>query len=340
MSSSLGKSLLASLLLTLSGSLIAAVAHPDIRLEAQSSGDAPAASKVPDAASPADWLRKMGQALRQTNYDGIFTYMRGSTFDTVRIVHVSDNGQETERLFNLNGEVRELYRHDDEVMCYHPVDAVRLGESISDHSVQIGPFSPAFSERVLSTRNLYNLSLHGTARIAGRSAVKLAISPRNNDRYGYRIWLDEATGLLLQSHLIDRGKVKEIFQFTSLEVGSGVSMADLETAIPGETLSHALALESNDGSEQPVFRVKWLPDGFRPVRSQGNRLHFSDGLANFSVFVDKPGAPTLPEMTTTVGGTVVITRRMKSTGPQITVVGEVPIQTAKKVAESVETVVY
>ena len=291
-----------------------------------------------DRNHPVAWLSRMRDALRHQNYDGIFTYMRGSTFDTVRIVHLAEDGHEMERLFNLNGEVRELYREDDQVQCFHPEDKGALHE-ISDHSVQIGPFSPIFTERVLAARGLYNLSMHGTDRIAGRSAVKLSVSPRFNDRYGYRLWLDQDTGLLLQSHLIDRGNVREVFQFTSLEVGGAVSTASLDTAISGETRSHRLALESNDATEKPVFKVKWLPDGFRAVRVQGNRLHFSDGLANFSVFVEAWDAASLPEMTTTVGGTVVITRRFNS-GPQITVVGEVPIQTARKVVNSVEPVIY
>lgn len=289
---------------------------------------------------PAAWLRKMSDALRSQNYDGIFTYMRGSTFDTVRIVHASVDGNEVERLFNMNGEVRELFRENDEARCYHPKHADGDPLSVHDHSVQIGPFSPAFSDRVLASRNLYRLSLHGEDRIAGRAAIKLAISPGNNDRYGYRIWLDEETGLLLQSHLIDRGNVKEVFQFTSLTVGEEIAETQLASSISGETVSHPLTFDSGERMEKPVLRVNWLPDGFRPVRVRGNRLHFSDGLATFSVFVEKADAAALPDMVTTMGGTVVITRRLKDSGPQITVVGEVPVQTAKRVAESVEPVVY
>ncbi len=300
---------------------------------------AEAQSKQHKINDPIAWLTRMRDALKQQNYDGIFTYMRGSTFDTVRIVHVVEDGHESERLFNLNGEVRELFRQDDEVHCYHPESQGSLAE-VADHSVHLGPFSPVFTERVLAARDFYNVSVRGSGRIADRSAVELTVVPRFNDRYGYRLWLDEETGLLLQSHLIDRGRVREVFQFTSLELGSEVSVSDLDTAIDGATQSHQLALEVNDSSERPVFKVKWLPDGFRPVRAQGNRLHFSDGLANFSVFVEKHDSAALPEMTTTVGGTVVITRRVAQTGPQVTVVGEVPIQTARRVADSVEPVIY
>jgi len=282
------------------------------------------------------WLQKMGDALRQENYDGIFSYMRGSTYETIRIVHRMEDGVEKERLFNLNGEVRELYREDDEIICLHP----ESDEIDPDHTVQIGPFTPAFSERVLATQDLYRLAMHGTDRIAGREAVKLSISPSFNDRYGYRLWLDAETGLMLQSHLVERGRVREIFQFSSLKVGSEIEATALASAMGSDTSTHRLTLDFTTGSEKPVWRVRWLPDGFRPVRQQGNRLHFSDGVATLSVFVEGAETPALPEMATTVGGTVVITRRFKPSGSQITVVGEVPVQTARKVAESVEPVIY
>ncbi len=283
-----------------------------------------------------EWLDKMSSALRDQDYQGIFTYIRGSTFDTVRIVHQVRDGKEIERLYNMNGEVRELLRQDGEVVCLHPSDAE--GE-ITDHSVQIGPFSPAFSEKVMASQHLYRVEMVGNDRIAGRSAVVLAVSPRHLDRYGYKIWLDEETGLMLQSHLVERGRVREIFQFTSLTIGP-VTDDQLASAIVGETFAHPLSLEVNDRVEKPVWRVSWLPNGFRPVRVQGNRLHFTDGLATFSVFVESPDAASLPEMTTTVGGTVVLTRRFDKSGPQITVVGEVPVRTAQRVAESVEPVLY
>jgi negative regulator of sigma E activity len=70
-----------------------------------------------------------------------------------------------------------------------------------------------------------------------------------------------------------------------------------------------------------------------------NRLHFTDGLAAFSIFIERSNA-SLPEMTTHRGGTTVITRTLKGAAGQITVVGEVPISTARKVVESVEPVIF
>jgi sigma-E factor negative regulatory protein RseB len=252
---------------------------------------------------------------------------------------VLEQGKELERLYTLNGDVRELYREDGEARCYHLRTDLPADE-LAHHSVHIGPFSPVFSDRVLSTQNLYNLAMQGEDRIAGRPTVVLTVSPKFNDRFGYRVWLDQETGLLLQSHLIERGRIKEIFQFTHIEVGEFINTSNLQTAIGGDTISHPLAFEVNERKEKPVWRVSWLPDGFRPVRIQGDRLHFTDGLAAFSVFIETTGRSPMPDLATTDGGTVVITRRHQKTGPQITVVGEVPVRTARRVAESVEPVLY
>lgn len=295
------------------------------------------ANKSRDAA---DWLGRMANAIRQENYIGTFNYMRGGTFDTVHIVHLATAGREKERLFNLNGEVREVLREDRDVICYHLKSDDLSVDALAHSPVHIGPFSPYFLGRISRAQNLYRFSIQGVDRIADHRAVKLSISPRNHDRYGYRLWLDMETGLLLQSHLVDRGRVKEIFQFSQIDIGTDVTEAQVALSLKGKTVSHRLILDFQDKAEKPVWKVAWLPDGFRPVRIRGNRLHFTDGLATFSVFVENRNATSLPEMITTLGGTVVITRRLKQPASQITVVGEVPIATARRVAESVEPLIY
>ena len=282
-----------------------------------------------------EWLDRMAEALRQENYEGIFTYIRGTTFETVKIVHKSEAGIETERLFNLNGEIRELFRQGDEIRCFHPEGYIE-----AEHSVQIGPFTPAFPERVIATQDMYRLSMHDEDRIAGRPTVTLLISPKLDDRYGYRVWLDKETGLMLQSHKVERGRIREIFQFTMLEIGNEIDELDLASSITGATVSHPLTFDFNEPREEPRLRVSWVPDGFRQVKISGDRLHFTDGVATLSVFIDGSKNGSLPDMTTRVGGTVVITRRLDQAGPQITVVGDVPMKTARRVADSVEPIIY
>lgn len=312
--------------------LLASLGCVPLAAQADDSGDTSADT------SAAAWLSRMEKALREENYEGIFTYMRGYQFDTVKVVHEFKDNKEIERLTALNGEPRELIRDGDKVVFRHAKSA--SDEGGFEQEMPLGPFTHAFNEKLSNYRNFYEFKVLGKDRVAGRPAVKLGISPRNNDRYGYRLWLDEKTGLLLQSHLVDRGHVLEIFQFSRVDIGKPIDPSQFSS-----TLDNAVERElspigpegASVASIKPSWKVAWLPTGFRLVSTEApNRLLYSDGIATFSVFVDGGNSSRLGEITTHMGGTVVITRRLKGSAQQITVVGEVPVDTARKVAESVE----
>lgn len=287
------------------------------------------------------WIARMGEALRTENYAGIYTYMRGQQFDTVKVVHRYEDGQEFERLVHLNGELREIIRHGDEIVCQHGAGAT----DDLDHGVPPGPFTHAFNENLANFQSFYDLTLLGDDRIAGRAAVKVAITPRQGDRWGYRLWLDEESGLLLQSHLLGRGKVLEVFQFTQVEIGEPIAPEMVASTLPADAPSHEMSMPRANTVAQaqvrPQWRASWVPNGFRQVASpRPNRIVFSDGIATFSVFIERKPATSRGEFGALMGGTAVISRRLKDSSEQITVVGEVPIDTAKKVAESIEPVIY
>lgn len=286
------------------------------------------------------WLDKMARAIREQNYDGIFTYMRGSDLDTVRIVHSYRDGKEFERLVHLNGKAREIIRTDGKVVCHH------AGEDATDlnHGVPLGPFSRAFSENISALQDSYQFSLQGRDRVADRATIRVDINPKHTDRYGYKLWLDEQTGLLLQSRQVYQGRVLEVFQFSRVEIGGQIAPRELISSIQGHSFQHELTLElAKEDSDKANWRVKWLPVGFKRsiIRQKGvNGVLFTDGIATFTVFVEKQANSVLPNLSTRMGGTVLISRSLRGSGQQITVVGELPIKTARRVAESVEPVIY
>jgi len=286
------------------------------------------------------WLDKMARAIREQAYDGIFTYMRGHDLDTVRIIHSYRDGSEFERLVHLNGEPREVIRIDDEVVCHH------AGEDITElnHGVSLGPFSRAFNENISALQDYYHFSLQGKDRVAGRETIRLDINPKHTDRYGYKLWLDDQTGLLLQSRLVYQGRVLEVFQFSRVEIGVQIAERELITSIKDHSVQHELTtVVARQDSGKVEWRVAWLPDGFKRsvIGQKGAKgVLYSDGIATFSVFVEKKGNSLLSDLSTQMGGTVVISRSLRASGQQITVVGELPFKTARRVAESVEPVIY
>ena len=83
--------------------------------------------------------------------------------------------------------------------------------------------------------------LCGTDRVAGRATHRIAVTPKDRDRYGYRVWLDQDNHLLLRSELVDfEGARLEIFLFTEISFGADVSPAALEFPVPGGYARDAL----------------------------------------------------------------------------------------------------
>ncbi|MCZ6460540.1 MAG: MucB/RseB C-terminal domain-containing protein [Gammaproteobacteria bacterium] len=302
------------------------------------------------AEDPRDWLTDMNRAFTELSYDGIFSFYSGSDLASVRIVHMLIDGEQRERLIHLTGAPREFIRRGEEVDCIlMPGDDLLALES----SIPTGPFARAFVRRYDNISKYYGLSFSGEDRIAGRLAVRLAITPLDENRYGYRLWLDKETRLLLQSELVDReGSKLEIFQFNQLKLGAEVMPAALEPAKPqGYRISH-LSLAANPTlpvtKPQVLWKLNWLPAGFEmsaaEVRSTPSKLKsvntmmYTDGLAAFSVFIEDMPPAGAASMVSRNGATVAVTHL--TTGPRgsnflVTLVGELPTSTAQRIAKSI-----
>ncbi len=302
------------------------------------------------AEDPHDWLTDMNRAFTELSYDGIFSFYSGSDLASVRIVHMLIDGEQRERLIHLTGAPREFIRRGEEVDCIlMPGDDLLALES----SIPTGPFARAFVRRYDNISKYYGLSFSGEDRIAGRLAVRLAITPLDENRYGYRLWLDKETRLLLQSELVDReGSKLEIFQFNQLKLGAEVTPAALEPAKPqGYRISH-LSLAANPTlpvtKPQVLWKLNWLPAGFEmsaaEVRSTPSKLKsvntmmYTDGLAAFSVFIEDMPPAGAASMVSRNGATVAVTHL--TTGPRgsnflVTLVGELPTPTAQRIAKSI-----
>lgn len=308
------------------------------------------ATEKADSSEVDRWLGRMNDAFAELDYDGVFSYWSGGNMSSLRVVHVTKDGVEHERLVHLNGAPREIVREGEKVLCIlQPGDKlVAMGGSIP-----AGPFARAFIRDFSDVSSHYDLSMRGSGRIAGRSAVRLSVKARDEHRYGYRLWLDKETGLLLKSELMDEGHntALEVFQFSQVVIGSKVDHAALEPEQPnGSVIDHLQVADESDSASHPdvKWHADWLPEGFEmassdmrhaPATKQDvSTLMYSDGLAAISVFVeDMPNAAATNMMTRT-GATVSVTRLVH--GPDkkrhlVTVIGEVPPKTAAAIATKV-----
>ena len=284
-----------------------------------------------------DWLIRLGQAEQQQSFHGTFVYERNGSFSTHNIWHRVQNGQVRERLLQLDGSAQEVVRIDGHTQCVSGTLIAGLGDS------------PNAAARPLDPKKLktwYELAVVGKSRVAGRDAVIVSLTPRDQHRYGFELHLDKQTGLPLKSLLLnDKGQLLERFQFTSLDTDNVPTDKDLLA----DADCKVITLDSDKASAvktAQVWHSDWLPPGFELTSSTSHKdpktkvqvtsLMYDDGLARFSVFLEPLNGATVTDTRTQLGPTVAVSRRLTTPEGEImvTVVGEIPIGTAERIALS------
>ena len=273
----------------------------------------------PSDAEPRALLAEMNEAFNSVSYDGVFTFFSGSELASLRIVHMVIEDVQHERLIHQNGAPREIVRVGEEVVCIlMPGDELLSLEA----DLPAGPFARSFVRRYDAISSYYQLRFFGEDRVAGRPAIRLAVMPNDENRFGYRLWLDKETRLLLKSELVDKsGSPLEIFQFSTIVIGEAVDPRALEPTGRNETAKVSnFTLDSQASvpvADEVRWQAGWLPEGFalsstHTRRTIGedklvNTLMFSDGLAAFSVFIEDMPPAGAADMVSRNGATVAVT---------------------------------
>ncbi|MBF8732053.1 MucB/RseB C-terminal domain-containing protein [Pseudomonas guariconensis] len=291
-----------------------------------------AANSSPEAS---EWLNKLAQAEREQSYQGSFVYERNGSFSSHDIWHRVQDGKVSERLLQLDGATQEIVRVDGKVQCVSGSLVSRVGAP------------PDSAPRVLDPLKLmswYDLSVAGKSRVAGRDAVIVTLTPRDQHRYAFELHLDRRTGLPLRSLMInDKGQLLERFQMTRLDTDDIPSDEDLLASASCKPVERVAAAHSDAAS---AWRSDWLPPGFELINSSVRRdpvrdsmvssLMYDDGLARFSVFLEPVSDDAGPDTRAQLGPTVAVSRRLNTPKGKVmvTVVGEIPLGTAERVALS------
>ena len=309
-------------------------------------------------------VERMMAASRTLDYDGIFIYQRDGNLETLRVMHRGSREPEKERLESLNGPARAVIRDGEKVTL----------RGRDDGPVLMGGPTPRVAPNFTISGSLaglapsYGFELQPTLdRVAGRDAQVVHVRPRTRDRYAYKLWIDRDTALLLKSVILDaQDRALEQEQFATVAIG--VPLADevfataseageraVSTPGPGSDLSSSKPGTCSPppcaapGGENPTpgapdWQVGWLPPGFTrhgehvPATSPtaGPTPHFvySDGLATVAVFVERLAKEAAPLQGFTFMGAVSTFSRVAA-DHQITVIGELPQATVRRIALSI-----
>ena len=122
-----------------------------------------------------------------------------------------------ERVEALTGAPRSTFRRNDSVMTFLPdARVVKLDQSESG-----GIFPNLLNiNQAFPTSDFYASRELGQGRVAGFDADIVMLSPRDEWRYGYRIWSEKRTGLVVKTQTVDAGgRVLEQAAFSVLPLG-------------------------------------------------------------------------------------------------------------------------
>lgn len=226
----------------------------------------------------------------------------------------------------------------------------RVARSERRENLELFPNLPGAPDSALV--EFYTARLVGKDRVAGFDADIVHLMPRDALRFGYRVWSERRTGLVIKLQTLDAdGQVVEQSAFSELQLDAPVKMQALEQMM-GSTAGYKVekpALQRTTADAEG-WTLKTPVAGFRSVscyrRTMGGAVRsertvqwtFSDGLASVSLFLEPYDAQRpQQEMLLTLGATYTLARRLADGAGDwwLTAVGEVPPRTLDVFARSV-----
>lgn len=288
-----------------------------------------------------EWLRRIHQATEKLSYTGVFVYQQGGRTETSRITRLADADGGIEKLEVLDGAPHEILRTRDEIRCY-------LSESQTvkvDRRRDQRAFPSLLPEQVNGLAEYYAITKDEVQRIAGYDCQVLVLTPRDELRYGYQLWADQRTGMLLKARAFGRdGDTVEQFTFTQLEIGS-VPRGRLRPSRAARNWRVEQAGVAPTDLAQSGWSVTADLPGFRKIVEIRRMLReaqpvgqvvYSDGLAAVSVFIEPLAgrSETARLGLASVGAVNVYTREVAN--HLVTVVGEAPAASVQRIGNTVQ----
>jgi sigma-E factor negative regulatory protein RseB len=314
-----------------------------------------AAPAVPDTAASApssdarSWLGRIHDAASRRSFQGTFVVSAAGLQSSTRIVHFCEGNNRFERIDSLDGQMRRVVRRNDTVHTLWPASRVVSVE-------QRDPIS-SFPEllqggsRDLRIGEHYSVQRLGVDRVAGYEATVLQVQPADDQRFGYRLWAERDSALLLRAEVRSaKDEVIESAAFTDVAINVKVQ--------PEAVLQPLRKLDGWRVVRPAVARTRLEAEGWKMAvhvpgfeqigcfkragdatgdDASGQMLQsvWSDGLAYVSVFIEPfDAARHTKPMQTAIGATHTLMHRQGDWW--VTVMGEVPAPTLRRFAEALE----
>ncbi|AKJ41578.1 sigma-E factor regulatory protein RseB [Pragia fontium] len=281
-------------------------------------------------------LQQMTSASQTLSYEFSYVNVSKLGIESLQYSHSIQNGKPLVQLINMDGPQREVIMHGIEVSYFEP--GIEPFSIRGDHIVDSLP-SLVFAD-ISRLEKYYDFIPVGRSRIANRICDVIRVVSRDGLRYSYIVWLDSETKLPLRADLLDRdGDTLEQFRVVAFNAGDTVKNKMADFSMP--VMPPLLAMPAGDGVTMSWI-ADWLPQGFTESSRSRHSISgadtvvesrlYTDGLFSFSLSV-APAGYQAGEHLLRQGRRTIHTETRGNI--EITVIGELPPATAKRVANSV-----
>ncbi len=326
--------------------LVAAQSPSSSSLNSPVTATSPLNTGVSDSKSINDWLLRMHESSKKRAYIGTYVVSSGGSMSAAKIWHLCEGSQQIERVETLTGAPRSIFRHNDKVVTFMPEQKVVRTEKRES----IATFPDLIQSADSRIAEFYSLKAEGVERIAGLDSDVVVLLPKDNLRYGYRVWTEQKKGLVVKLQTLDAsGQVLEQAAFSELQLDAPVKMdklVQMMTKVDGYRAEQPALIKTTAKAEgwvlkTPVAGFKPMSCYKRPAASsvagsdEPMQWIFSDGLASVSLFVEPFDRQRHDKETSVaMGATQSLSKQLGAYW--LTVMGEVPSATLRLFASGLE----
>lgn len=298
----------------------------------------------------AQWIERMRVAPCSRPYAGTFVVLSSSgSMASSRMWHACEGDQQLERVEALSGTPRTVFRRNNEVRTFLPQS--RVVRTDQQEASGIFPRVPVVSGASIS--QFYGARQLGHERVAGHVADVVWLKPQDALRFGYRLWSERDTGLVLKLQTLSAdGQVLEQAAFSELDLNSPIradQLSRMMDATAGFKLLTPTVVKTTAAAEGWALRQSVA--GFVPVSCHRRTVSisdqsqsvlqclYSDGLASVSLFLESfdPERHPAHSQVSSMGATHLLSQHVPPDA-WLTAVGEVPLQTLRLFAGQLERI--
>lgn len=293
-----------------------------------------------------EWIKGMAKANETINFSGTYVVIEDDQTQTIKVAQRYNSAQNKyqQLIQYLNGSDDLLYSDSQLALMKEANGTIRAVPNIKSSIVSLINELP---QRLDIIQKNYDLELKEIDRVANRPAQHLIIKPKDQYRYGYHLWLDEETGLVLRAAQIKQKQILAQFIFTEINFNINPMTAtwdEFETFLNQQSSS----LKHHDSKSNPDWNTQTFL-GFTAQKhikeySQANQspievIVFSDGLANITVFIEELPEGSNSSQPVLIGhetrGALTVLGAVDNQH-QMMLFGDVPIETLKTCIENLK----